>query len=124
MHSLLAFPQYCGTPVDLPGSSAYLAVRAALNHPGSHCTLVRSLNYAQLPDFTRFGRLVTIIRLTRPNQVHLRCGSHIRFPRLRRRSCLWTSLVGYVSNEQITRLGHFTQQDRPGLSWRTETKPM
>ena len=73
----------------------------------------------RVSDFAISGRLVTTISVTRPKRIRLRCGSHVCFPRLRRYR-LSPSAAGRLHVERaITWLGPFTQQERPGFSWRT-----
>src|ERR1039457_1843783 len=64
-------------PVGLPGSSTDLSTRAAPNHPGKPggCLPVAS---PPVSGFILVGRLATFVFLTRPNRVHLRCGSRVR----------------------------------------------
>jgi hypothetical protein len=63
----------------LPGSSTDLSLRAVPNHPGRSdgCLLIAS---PPITGFIIFGRLATSISVTRPNRVHLRYGSQVRFP--------------------------------------------
>ena len=55
-----------------------------------------------LSGFTRFGGLAVPTGLTRPKQVHLRYGWHLRLPRLRTTNYSAARSVGYTSNEQFT----------------------
>jgi hypothetical protein len=58
--------------------------------------------------------------ITRPKQVRLRCGSRVRFARLRQWNYSHSRLLSYLSNGQPTRYPPFTILDRPGLSWHTK----
>lgn len=75
--------------------------------------------YQTSPTWTGWSRSSL---LTRPNRVRFRCSSHLRFPRLRHGRLPATPLVGYTSNEQFTWLARYIQQERPGLSWRTQVR--
>ena len=50
--------------------------------------------------FALFGRLATLIGVTRPNWVRLRYGSHPHRTRLRQADCSDSRSLGYVSNGQ------------------------
>src|SRR5665811_462717 len=63
-------------PPGLPGSSTDRFTRAAPNHPGkpSGCLPVAS---PLVSGFILVGGLATSVFLSRPNQVHLHCGSRV-----------------------------------------------
>jgi len=76
----LCFPAacwLCATQEGLPGSSTDLSTRAAPYHPGkpSGCLPVAS---PPVSGFILVGGLATSVFLSRPNRVHLRCGSRVR----------------------------------------------
>ena len=85
MYSLGPSGSGCPFPAlpGLPGSSTDLFLRAAPNHPGrsGECLLIAS---PPISGFIILGRLATSTSVTRPNQVHLRYGSQVRFPGFRR----------------------------------------
>jgi hypothetical protein len=60
--------------------------------------------------------------VTRPNQVHLCCGSRLRLRGLRTHGYPSARPVGYMSNWQFTWLTPHSQRDRPGLPWRTKER--
>jgi len=78
----LPFPALSG----LPGSSTDLSLRAVPNHPGRSggCWLISS---PPITGFIIFGRLATSMSVTRPNRVHLRYGSQVRFPGFHQPDC-------------------------------------
>ena len=61
-----------------------------------------------------------LLCVTRPKRVRLRCGSRVRFARLRQWNYSHSRLRGYLSNGQFTRYPPFRILDRPGLSWRSK----
>ena len=67
----------CATQEGFPGSSADLSTRAAPIHPGrpGECLPVAS---PPVSGFILVGGLATFVFLSRPNRVHLRCGSRVR----------------------------------------------
>ena len=78
-HSRLCIPAacwLCASQEGFPGSSADLSTRAAPNHPGrpGGCLPVAS---PPVSGFILVGGLATFVFLSRPNRVHLRCGSRV-----------------------------------------------
>ena len=65
-----------------PDSSTDLFLRAVPIHPGrsDECLLIAS---PPITGFIILGRLATSNSVTRPNRVHLRYGSQVRFPGFR-----------------------------------------
>jgi hypothetical protein len=100
MSSRCALVTLVPTLQGLPGSSAALSTRAAPNHPGrpGGCLPVASPPVA---GFILVGGLATFVFLSRPNRVHLRCGSRVRLPTRQPRYRCSRSL-GYMLNRQFT----------------------
>ena len=116
------FPQCAGrvaasTPPGLPGSSTNLSLRAVPNHPGKPGDVMLplySLTGGRLHHLRQAGRLPT--HVTRPNRVHFRYGSQVRFARLRLTGLLRCSLaqlhvervIHMVDSFHSTRFASFT----------------
>lgn len=73
----------CPHGLGLSGSSTILSVRAVPNHPGGSRKLRVAVASLPVAGFTLFGGLALPIRVTRPNRVRFRYGSHVRSPGLR-----------------------------------------
>jgi hypothetical protein len=97
-----AFPALPG----LPGSSTHLSLRAVPNHPGrsGRCLLIAS---PPVTGFIIFGRLATSTSVTRPNQVHLRYGSQVRFPGFHQPDCSDPLRFGYMYERAIYMVNSF-----------------
>src|SRR6266545_230257 len=113
------FPLTVSAPAGLPGSSTDLSTRAAPSHPEESgdcfCPLLHRRFQA---SSTWVDWPLLLFCVTRPKRVRLRCGSRVRFARLRQRSCPRPRLLGYLPNGQSTRYPPFRILDQPGLSWR------
>jgi hypothetical protein len=72
----------CLTTVGLPGSWTDLSMRAVPYHPEEFSGRL-SVASPPMAGFIHIGRTGHSHRVTRPNRVRLRYGSHIRCPRLR-----------------------------------------
>src|ERR1035437_5480610 len=108
----------------LPGSSTDLSTRAAPNHPGkpSGCLPVAS---PPVSGFILVGGLAPSVFLSRPNRVHLRCGSRVRpLPMLRQMDCSIPRSLGYMSEQAIYMVNsfQFTRSARLILAYRQRGK--
>ena len=78
-----------------------LSGRAALNHPGGVLRVPMPVASSQIIGFNKSGCLaIPHTRVTRPNQVRLRCGSHLRLMRLRRSGHPWLRSRDSMVNRQ------------------------
>ncbi len=102
-----------------PGSSADLSTRAAPNHPGrpGECLPVTS---PPVSGFIPVGGLATSIFLSRPNRVHLRCGSRVRPYPVRQIDFSTPRWLGYMSEQAIYMVNsfQFTRSARLILAYR------
>jgi hypothetical protein len=92
------FPQIVGcvsasTPPGLPGSSTNLSLRAVPNHPGKPSDVLLPLLHHWWQASPSSAGWPSFIRVTRPNRVHSRYSSQVRFARLRLNGLLRCSLA-------------------------------
>ena len=108
-----AFPALPG----LPGSSTDLSLRAVPNHPGrsGECLLIAS---PPITGFIILGRLAPSTSVTRPNRVHLRYGSQVRFPGFRQTDYSCPAPVQlHVRTSNLHGELLSVHKIKPGLAW-------
>lgn len=106
-------------PVGSPRFPADLSPRAAPNHPGELDRCVCPLLPCRWQASPLSGGLAALNGVTRPNRVHVCCGSRLRLTRLRTPDYSDARSLGYLSNGQFTGQAPFSLQDLPGFAWRT-----
>ena len=121
-HWRLCIPVACwllASQEGFPGSSADLYTRAAPNHPGKPhgCLPVAS---PSVSGFILVGGLATFVFLSRPNRVHLRCGSRVRPYPVRQTDLSIPRWPGFMSEQAIYMVNsfQFTRSTRLILAYR------
>ena len=87
---------------NLPGSSTSLSLRAVSSHPGEPvgCIQVPLRRRWQASSYPEDWPLPLCV--TRPNRVHLRCGSQVRRAGLRLGDCSFRRRLGYMLDTYLT----------------------
>lgn len=119
--SLLLWDRPTPAPALLPnaglsGSSTSLSLRAASNHPEESAGCSQVSLHRRLQTSSNLEDWSLLHSVTRPNRVHLSCGSQVRLSGLRLGDYSFRRRIGYMMDTYFSCCSLFRPVEKPGFA--------